>query len=77
MTSSRSKSALSKGEGKETMTQRDDAELFRILRKEVVQKCFIDQEVLRDNDTFVVKATEQQNAQRFSTLFLNLSSRMS
>ena len=57
MASSGSKSALNKGKGKETMTQRDDAKLFRILRKEVVQKCFIDREVLRDNDTFVVKAT--------------------
>ena len=57
MTSSRSKSVLNKEKGKETMTQRDDAKLFRILRKEVVQKCFIDREVLQDNDTFVVKAT--------------------
>ena len=57
MTSSGSKSALNKGKEKKMMTQRDDAKLFRILRKEVVQKCFIDQEVLRDNDTFVVKAT--------------------
>ena len=57
MKSSGSKSLLNKGNGKETLTWRDDAELFRILRKEVVQKCFIDREVLRDNDTFVVKAT--------------------
>ena len=38
------------------MTQKGDAKLFRIFRKEVVQKCFIDQEVLQDNDTFAVKA---------------------
>ena len=57
MTSPGSKSIISKGKGKERMTQRDDAELFKILRKEVAQKCFIDREVLRDNDTFVVKAT--------------------
>ena len=57
MTSSGSKFALNKGKGKEMMTQRDDAKLSRILRKEVVQKCFIDREVLWDNDTFVVKAT--------------------
>ena len=57
MTSPGSKFVISKGKGKERMTQRDDAELFKILRKEVVQKCFIDREVLWDNDTFVVKAT--------------------
>ena len=57
MASLGSKSVINKGKGKERMTQRDDAELFKILRKEMVQKCFIDREVLRDNDTFVVKAT--------------------
>ena len=57
MTSSGSKSTLNKEKGKEMMTQRDDAKLFKILRKEVVQKCFIDPEVLRDNNTFVVKTT--------------------
>ena len=57
MTSAGSKSVLNKGKIMVTLTQRDDAQLFRILRKEVVQKCFIDREVLQDNDTFVVKAT--------------------
>ena len=57
MTSPGSKSVISKGKGKEKMTQRNDVELFKILRKEVVQKCFIEREVLRDNDTFVIKAT--------------------
>ena len=46
MASPRSKFALNKGKRKETMTQTDDAQLFNVFRKEVVQKCFIDQDVL-------------------------------
>ena len=57
MASSRLKSTLNKGKGKEMVTQKGDAKLFQIFRKEVVHKFFIDQEVLHDNDTFAIKAT--------------------
>ena len=39
------------------MTQRDGTQLFNVFRKEVVQKCFIDQDVLQDNNTFAIKAS--------------------
>ena len=57
MASPGSRSTLYKRKHKEVETEKDGAKIFCIFRKEVVQKCFIDREVLRDNDTFVVKAT--------------------
>ena len=57
MASPGSKSTLYKKKRKEVKTQKDGAKLFQIFKKEVVQKCFIDQEVLQDHDTFAMKAT--------------------
>ena len=57
MASPGSKATLYKKKSKKGETQKGDANLFQIFRKEVVQKCFINQEVLHDNDTFAVKAT--------------------
>ena len=53
----RSKSALNKEKRNETMTQTNDAQLFNVFRKEVVQKCFIDQDVLQENNTFAIKVS--------------------
>ena len=57
MASPRSRSTLYKRKHKEVETQKDGVQLFNIFKKEVVQKCFIDQEVLQDHDTFAVKAS--------------------
>ena len=42
-----SKATLYRKKSKEVETQKGNAKLFQIFRKEVVQKCFIDQEVLK------------------------------
>ena len=42
---------------KEVENQKDVAKLFHVYRREVVQKCFIDQEVLQEHETFAIKGS--------------------
>ena len=52
-----SRSTIYQRKCKEVENQKDATMLFHVYQREVVQKCFINQDVLQEHDTFAIKVT--------------------